>query len=117
MRLLISLLAAVMVGVMALAACNSNDGSGTSATNANKAGAVATSAPKAPGTPADGVRRITTVELHNALDKGEAVVIDVRNDTTYKLGHIKGALLIPFGEVGAHASELPKDKLIVTYCS
>lgn len=117
MRLLISLLAAVMVGVMALAACNSNDGSGKSATNANNAGVVAT-APKAPpGMPADGVRRITTVELHNALDKGEAIVVDVRNDTTYKLGHIKGALLIPAGEVGSHTSELPKDKLIVTYCS
>jgi predicted small secreted protein len=116
MRLFISVLAAVMLGVMALAACNSNDGSGKSIANANNAGAVAT-APKAPNTPADGARRITTVELHNALDKGEAVVVDVRNDTTYKLGHIKGALLIPAGEVGAHVSELPKDKLIVTYCS
>ena len=116
MRLLISLLAAVMVGVMALAACNSNDGSGKTATNTRNAGVVAT-APKAPGTPADGVRRITTVELRNALDKGEAVVVDVRNDTTYKLGHVQGAMLIPFGEIDARASELPKDKLIVTYCS
>jgi 3-mercaptopyruvate sulfurtransferase SseA len=116
MRLLISLLAACMIGVMALAACNSNDGSGSkSAANANNPSVA--NVPKAPGTPADGVRRITTVELRNALDKGEAVVIDVRNDVSFKTGHIKGSQLIPAADIGAHASELPKDKLIVTYCS
>jgi predicted sulfurtransferase len=65
----------------------------------------------------DGARRVTTTELKNLLDNSEAVVIDVRNESSYNAGHIRGAKLIPEAEVVNHIAELPKDKLIVTYCS
>ena len=52
-----------------------------------------------------------------ALDAHQAIVIDVRGDVSYKAGHIKGALMIPGAEIDKHVDELPKDKLIVTYCS
>jgi 3-mercaptopyruvate sulfurtransferase SseA len=68
-------------------------------------------------TPADGVRRVTVEELRAALEKGTAIVVDVRVAESYKAGHIKGALWIPGNEIASRTKELPKDKLIVTYCS
>jgi rhodanese-related sulfurtransferase len=68
-------------------------------------------------TPADGVRRVTVEELRAALEKGTAVVVDVRVEESYKAGHIKGALWIPGNEIASRTKELPKDKLIVAYCS
>jgi predicted sulfurtransferase len=66
---------------------------------------------------ADGARRVTTAELKSMLDNNEAVVIDVRNDAAFNSGHIRGARLIPEAELPNHLSELPTNKLIVTYCS
>jgi rhodanese-related sulfurtransferase len=51
------------------------------------------------------------------LAKKEAVVIDVRNEASYEAGHIRGAKLIPHDEILNRLNELPKGKLIVTYCS
>ena len=70
-----------------------------------------------PTTYADGARRITIVELQDLIKKHEAFIVDVRNDVSYNAGHIPGAKLIPAGEILNHLDELPKDKLIVTYCS
>ena len=67
--------------------------------------------------PNDGVRRITVQEAQDMLAKGQAVMIDVRNDASYAQGHVKGAKLIPFTEIQNHLNELPKDKFIITYCS
>ena len=70
-----------------------------------------------PTTYADGARRITIQELDALIKNNEAVVIDVRNQAAYDLGHIPGSKLIPSGEILNHISELPRDKMIVTYCS
>ncbi|HEX8844938.1 MAG TPA: rhodanese-like domain-containing protein [Pyrinomonadaceae bacterium] len=70
-----------------------------------------------PATPDDGVRRITTVELRDALSKGTAIVVDVRSADTYKQNHIKGSINIPAAQVASRLDELPRDKMIVTYCS
>jgi rhodanese-related sulfurtransferase len=67
--------------------------------------------------PNDGVRRITPQETQDLLTKNQAVVIDVRSEPAYKAGHIKGSRLLPVNQFLAHVDELPKDKLIVTYCS
>jgi 3-mercaptopyruvate sulfurtransferase SseA len=68
-------------------------------------------------TPADGVRRVTVEELRAGLEKGTAVVVDVRSTEQYKTGHIKGARSVPGDELASRVKELPKDKLIVFYCS
>lgn len=68
-------------------------------------------------TPADGVRRVTVEELRAGLEKGTAIVIDVRSEEQYKAGHIKGSLWIPSDKIASRTKELPKDKLIVAYCS
>ena len=64
-----------------------------------------------------GARRISVSELKDLIAKNQAVVIDVRNEASYNAGHIHGAKLIPETEIPNHLNELPKDKLIVTYCS
>ena len=68
-------------------------------------------------TPADGVRRVSVEELRAALEKGTAIAVDVRGEEQYKAGRIKGALWIPSDRVASRTKELPKDKLIVFYCS
>ena len=115
MRLLLSLSVAAVLAVLTLAACNSSE------TKGNKAGgnsAVSSSA-ATPGhiAPSDGVKRVTTIELRDALAKGTAIVIDVRGDVAYKQNHIKGSISIPEDQVKARLKELPPDKMIVTYCS
>ncbi len=66
---------------------------------------------------ADGVRRVTVSELRLMMERGEAFVVDVRNQASWDAGHIPGSKMIPSTEVLNHLNELPKDKLIVTYCS
>jgi rhodanese-related sulfurtransferase len=61
--------------------------------------------------------RISVDEAREALAKGTAVLVDVRGVDAYKAEHAKGALSIPLNEVSGRAGELPKDKLIITYCT
>ena len=70
-----------------------------------------------PAAPADGARRITTTDLEKMLKDGTAFVVDVRSQDAYDMGHIPGSRLIPAGEILNHLNELPRDKMIVTYCS
>ena len=65
----------------------------------------------------DGVRRVTPAEARAAVEKGQAVIVDVRGEDSFKAGHIKGALWIPVGDIGSRAGELPRGKTIITYCS
>ena len=106
MRPLISFLAFGVLTVAILTACNSAEWK-------NAKELPASSAP----TPGDGVRRVTVAELKNLIDRNEVLVIDVRNQVSYDAGHIPGSRLIPEVEVKNHAAGMPKDKLVVTYCS
>ena len=118
MRLLYTLGAAVLMAALALAACNSNDPKGNRASGGNAPVVPATRADKsAHVAPADGVKRVTTVELRDALDKGTALVVDVRPAQNYATRHIKGSVSIPLEQVPTRLGELPRDKMIVTYCS
>ena len=107
MRFVSSFLSVAMIGLGALTACNSADWKDARTTAVNPA---STPAP-------DGARRVTIPELKDMLDRNEAVAIDVRTEAAYNLAHIKGAKLIPEAEVVKRMDELPKNKLIVTYCS
>ena len=109
MRLLISIMAVVLLSLILLAACNSNEQTPLKSAN------PPAKAPEPP--PGDNARRITPAELRDALSSNTAVIIDVRMEAAYKDGHIKGSRLIPFNEILAHTDELPHDKLIATYCS
>jgi predicted sulfurtransferase len=107
MRLILAGIVVAVASALALTACNSNE---------QKNGTRAQPQSAAP-VMADGVRRVTPAELQDLLTRNEAIVIDVRTDSAYQAGHVKGARFIPEAEVAKHSVELPKDKLIVTYCS
>ena len=73
--------------------------------------------PSAPTSYADGAPRITIVELQQKMKNHEVFVVDVRDEASFNAGHLPGAKLIPSNQILNHLNELPKDKLIVTYCS
>ena len=107
MRLRIIYCAMVFAAAAVFAACNAVDHVANTNTK-----------PVGPDTVyADGARRVTIEELEGMMKDRTAVVIDVRNQAAYDLGHIPGSRLIPAGEILNHISELPRDKTIVTYCS
>jgi 3-mercaptopyruvate sulfurtransferase SseA len=110
--------AALVLAALALAACNSNDPKG------NRAGGNSAATATTPGrnpaehiAPADGVKRVTTIETRDAVANGTAVVVDVRPAQNYQQSHIKGSISIPLEQVATRLGELPRDKMIVTYCS
>jgi 3-mercaptopyruvate sulfurtransferase SseA len=112
MRLSGSVAVVVLVAAAMIAGC----GRDRLAANSSGAGNGNVSA-NGRNTPPDNVRRVTITELRDMLDQGKAIVIDVRGDSSYNIEHIKGALDIPETQLSARAGELPKDKLIVLYCS
>jgi len=63
--------------------------------------------------------RITPQQAKEIMDTGsDYIILDVRTQEEYDLGHIPGAVLIPDTEIAHRAeSELPqKDQLILVYC-
>ncbi len=112
MRLKFLCSAMILVAVAILAACNATDNGPSKLSSTKKA---ASSGPET--VYADGARRVTIEELEAMQKDGTAIVIDVRDQASYDLGHIPGSRLIPAGEILNHINELPRDKMIVTYCS
>jgi 3-mercaptopyruvate sulfurtransferase SseA len=99
--------ALIVLGAVIFAACNAND-------------TVTTKPAPLPGSDtvyADGARRVTADEMNEMVKNGQAIIVDVRSQAAYDQGHIPGARLIPAGEILNHLSELPRDKMIITYCS
>lgn len=114
MRLVISFFVVAILALRVLTACNSDEFRTARSTPA----APATGGPPlAPPAQADGVRRVTVTELKDMLAKNEALVVDVRTEASYATGHIKGSKLIPEADVANRVDELPKNKLVVTYCA
>lgn len=71
---------------------------------------------KAPS-PAE-IPRIQVQELWERLQAGEAIVIvDVRSQKEYEQEHIAGAISLPLEELARRAAELPRDRLLVFYCT
>lgn len=83
--------------------------------------------PEVVGTPTspDEVPRITVEELKELMDSGaDIVIVDAQPTSVYELGHIKGAVSIPWApEIGGEEGEegegvwLPSGKPIITYCA
>ncbi len=75
-----------------------------------------TPSPRTPS-PAE-IPRIRVQELWERLQAGEAIVIvDVRSRQEYEQEHIAGAISLPLEELSRRAAELPRDRLLVFYCT
>ena len=64
----------------------------------------------------DGVEVIDRDELAARLKRREVLVLDVRPEVEYVVGHIAGARSVPIGELRRHLRALPKSTEIVAYC-
>ena len=62
------------------------------------------------------VEQLSASELHERLDRGKAVVLDVRPEAEYRAGHITGARSVPLPSLASVAETLPRRKEIVAYC-
>jgi len=64
----------------------------------------------------DVVEEVTAEELAARLDRGRAVVIDVRPTLEYAAGHIAGARSVPIDDLDDALGELPRSREIIAYC-
>ncbi|MEO6458671.1 MAG: rhodanese-like domain-containing protein, partial [Chloroflexia bacterium] len=98
---------------------NSND-IVSSPTAPSGASPVATVQPTVPAGSTDGdVPRISMDDFKSLYDDPakRPVIIDVRSKEGYDAGHIKGSINFPEDQIAVLISDLPKDKLVVAYCS
>ena len=65
----------------------------------------------------DTFERIGFDEFKKLSDAGQVTVIDVRSMDQFLASHIPGSLHIPVTRVEGEIPYLPKDKLVVTYCT
>jgi rhodanese-related sulfurtransferase len=63
------------------------------------------------------VRRISEMETYRLATNGSAVIVDVRSNSQYQLGHIKGAVSIPRSQIVSRFKEIPPGKMVITYCA
>lgn len=64
----------------------------------------------------DALEAVDVRTLHQRLQEGDVVVLDVRPEDEYAAGHIAGAFSIPVEELDRRLAELPRDRKIVAYC-
>jgi rhodanese-related sulfurtransferase len=66
------------------------------------------------------IKRISLAEVKKRLDRGEPIFfIDTRNFHDWGASDVQipGARRIHYSELEQHLDELPRDRLIVTYCT
>ncbi len=64
----------------------------------------------------DGEIEVSPQRAKELLDRGEAVVVDVREDYEREAGHIEGSVHIALQRLTAEAESLPRDRPIVFQC-
>ena len=117
----LALLGVAVVAVFAFGACNSTERTASKvapgATSSSATPSVANKTNPTVPAPPDNARRVNVQQAQDLAARGQAFFVDVRNQAAFDQGHIRGAKLIPVGEVAARTGELPRDKTIITYCS
>ena len=65
------------------------------------------------------VPRVAVQDAKAALDRGEAILVDVRGGDAYRVSHVAGAISIDLGEFETDPTgiELEKNQWIITYCT
>ena len=61
--------------------------------------------------------RVNMNEAKQMYDEEDTIVIDVRSNDEFALGHIENALSIPVDDVLARIEELPTDKRLLFICA
>ena len=64
------------------------------------------------------MRRISTDELKEKLEKQEVELIEVLDEEEYENSHIEGAVNIPLGRIVSRSrNKYDEDEVLVVYCS
>ena len=61
--------------------------------------------------------RTDPAELADRLGGRFVFVLDVRQPSEWRRGHIRGADNVPLGSVGRRLATLPRDRTVVTVCA
>lgn len=64
----------------------------------------------------DALEPVSRDTLLKRLEDGSVLLLDVRPEDEFSLGHLPGALNIPFADLERRLAELPKNTQIVAYC-
>lgn len=64
----------------------------------------------------DGLEPVTREELLRRIARDEVVVLDVRPEEEYRMGHLPTATSVPLERLEARLHSLPRDRVIVAYC-
>ncbi|GLC82653.1 rhodanese-like domain-containing protein [Lacrimispora brassicae] len=63
-------------------------------------------------------RTIPIWEVDHYINYNENImIIDLRSQSSYRQSHIRGAVNLPYEDMDQWVSSLPKDKLLIFYCS
>jgi Rhodanese-like domain len=113
---------ALTIGMAITAAGCTKSGASTPRVGATTPGASAaqstTAVPPSTQNAEDKIPRVKVDEAKKMIAEGKAIIIDVRGADAYKMSHIKGALDVPLTKLNeGEFKDLPKDKLIIAYCS
>jgi rhodanese-related sulfurtransferase len=66
------------------------------------------------------VQRITREELKRRMDAHEAItIVDARSEDAWNNSDVEmpGAIRVPPENVEKHLSDIPRDRMVVTYCT
>lgn len=70
------------------------------------------------GRPLESIRQMPVVELHERIEAGSNpyTVLDVREPSEWREGHIEGAINIPFHQLASHMDDVPSNKPVAAVC-
>jgi len=69
------------------------------------------------GKPISSLGTLSVQQLKSKLERGEVMLLDVREPKEWKRGYVEGAKRIFFGDLSEQAGSLPRDKPIAVTCS
>jgi ArsR family transcriptional regulator len=64
----------------------------------------------------DALEPVSRDDLLSRVAAGLVTVLDVRPEDEFALGHLPGAISIPFGELERRLGELPEHREVIAYC-
>ena len=62
------------------------------------------------------IEEIDPATANELVERGDALLVDVRNDDEWAIGHAPAAVHLPLGDLHERHPELPTDRRIVVIC-
>ena len=65
----------------------------------------------------DQVERVSLEEFQDLINEGQVLIVDVRPAQSFIASHIPGSINMPLLNLSERMGELPRDRMIVAYCT